>query len=78
MKIENQIVSKCKAMKINDRIDWERVRQFKRQPGKQIREALKTNHFVILGSGNINNFEKQPLVVLHLNDYLGQLISIKS
>lgn len=73
MKIPEQIIDKAVRLKVDDRINWEQVYFSKREAGKVLRKLTEKYHFVIIGKGDINNFNEQPLVVMHLNDYLAQL-----
>lgn len=77
MKIADQIIDKAERMDAAGKIDWKKVKQFKREPGFRLRNATEKYHFVILGNGDVNSFKAQPLVVLPLNDYLAQLKSVK-
>jgi len=73
--INKNIIAQAEGMKIADKFDWKRVKQFKKEPPKFLREAVDKNEMVILGDGDLKNYYQQPLMVIPINDFMGMLLT---
>lgn len=71
--VDKAIREKIEALGFGELIDFTKVKQYKREPSKRLREATEKNDFVILGKGDLKDFYSQPVVVIPIDDFFGML-----
>lgn len=71
------IINLAKQNKIEPLLNKKRIAHLSKEAPKSLRKLLEKNDFVILGSGNVKDFHNQPVVVIPISDYFGQLKSVR-